>query len=62
MLSVMAASGSWLINQLDEFSDLDLVLVIKEKISGDKSKMVAYAKQLTFFPVLQASMWARQGF
>lgn len=45
----LAAGGSWLTNQLDEFSDLDLVLVTKEKISGDKSKMVAYAKQLGHF-------------
>jgi hypothetical protein len=42
----LAAGGSWLTNELDEFSDLDLVLVTKQKVSGDKAMMIAYAKRL----------------
>lgn len=45
----LAVGGSWLTRQLDEFSDLDLILVTKEKISGDKSKMLAYAERLGNF-------------
>src|SRR5688572_30301299 len=41
----LAVGGSWLSNELDEFSDLDLVLITKEKVSDDKEKMVAYAEQ-----------------
>lgn len=40
----LAASGSFITNELDEFSDLDLILITEEKIAGDKNKMVAYAK------------------
>ncbi|TKC08239.1 nucleotidyltransferase domain-containing protein [Pedobacter polaris] len=39
----LAVAGSWISDELDEFSDLDLILVTKEKISGDKSKMLWYA-------------------
>ncbi len=45
----LAVGGSWLSGQIDEFSDLDLILVTKEKISGDKSKMLGYAEQLGNF-------------
>lgn len=45
----LAVGGSWLDNQLDEFSDLDLILVTKEKISNDKNRMLGYAKQLDGF-------------
>ncbi len=40
----LAAGGSWITNEMDEFSDIDLVLVTKEKISDDKTKMLDYAK------------------
>jgi hypothetical protein len=39
----LAVGGSWLSNEIDEFSDLDLVLVTREKISDDKNKMLEYA-------------------
>lgn len=39
----LAVGGSWITNEMDEFSDLDLVLVTKEKISGDKTRMLSYA-------------------
>jgi predicted nucleotidyltransferase len=39
----LAAAGSWLTNELDEYSDLDLILVTKEKVSDNKDKMMAYA-------------------
>lgn len=45
----LAAGGSWLTGQLDEFSDLDLILVTRERISGDKTKMLAYAEKLGNF-------------
>lgn len=39
----LAIGGSWLTNELDEYSDLDLVLVTKEKIGGNKTAMLEYA-------------------
>jgi hypothetical protein len=42
----LAVSGSWLTNEMDEFSDLDLILVTQDKISADKDKMLGYAKCL----------------
>lgn len=39
----LAAGGSWIINEMDEFSDLDLVLVTGEKISDDQAKMTEVA-------------------
>ena len=45
----LAAAGSWLTNEIDEFSDLDLILVTREKIGGDKDRMLDYAKRLPHF-------------
>lgn len=45
----LAAGGSWIQNKLDEYSDLDLILVTKKKISGDKEKMLSYAKSFGDF-------------
>jgi len=42
----LAVAGSWITNELDEYSDLDLILVTKEKVSNDKEKMIAYAKTI----------------
>lgn len=42
----LAVGGSWLTDELDEFSDLDLILVTRDKISHDKAKMLAYAQKL----------------
>lgn len=42
----LAVAGSWLTNEIDEFSDLDLILVTQNKVSGDKQKMLTYANQL----------------
>ena len=44
----LAVAGSWLTNELDEFSDLDLVVVTREKISGDKNQMLGFAKRLGY--------------
>ena len=41
----LAAAGSWITNELDEFSDLDLVLVTTEKVSDSKTKMLEYANK-----------------
>ena len=41
----LAVAGSWLTQELDEFSDLDIVLITKEKVGGDKELMMAYAKK-----------------
>lgn len=45
----LAASGSFITNELDEYSDLDLILITKEKVAGDKDKMVSYAKSFGNF-------------
>lgn len=39
----LAAAGSFITNELDEYSDLDLILITKEKIAGNKEKMLEYA-------------------
>ncbi|WP_421945084.1 hypothetical protein [Pedobacter sp.] len=44
----LAAAGSWLTNELDEYSDLDLVLVTKGIIGGDKEKMLGYANKFGY--------------
>lgn len=41
----LAAGGSWITNELDDYSDIDLVMVTREKIGGDKARMMAYAAQ-----------------
>lgn len=41
----LAVAGSWLTNEIDEYSDVDLILVTKEKISDDKAKMLDYASR-----------------
>lgn len=41
----VAVAGSWLTNDLDEFSDLDLILVTAEKISSNKNKMLEMANR-----------------
>jgi hypothetical protein len=45
----LAVAGSWLTNEIDEFSDLDLILVTKQKITDDKNLMLEYAKRLGNF-------------
>lgn len=42
----LAAGGSWIANEIDDYSDLDLVLVTETKISGDKNKMLEFANQI----------------
>lgn len=37
--------GSWLTKEIDEYSDVDLIIVTKEKVSDDKAKMLDYAKR-----------------
>lgn len=41
----LAVAGSWLTQELDEFSDLDLILVTYDKVGGDKERMMAYAQK-----------------
>jgi hypothetical protein len=41
----LAAGGSWISNSLDKFSDLDLILFTKEKISHDAEVMRDYARR-----------------
>jgi hypothetical protein len=45
----IAVGGSWIEQNMDEFSDIDLVLVTKEKISNDISNMKEYAASLGDF-------------
>lgn len=42
----LTAGGSWLTDELDEYSDLDLIIVTTEKITDDKEKMLEYAKKM----------------
>lgn len=39
----LAVAGSWITNEIDEYSDLDLILVTKYKIAGNKEKMMETA-------------------
>ncbi len=41
----LAVAGSWINDELDEYSDLDLVLITREKISNDIGKMRSYAEK-----------------
>ena len=45
----LAAGGSFITNELDEYSDLDLVLITKKMIAGNKEKMINYAKSFGDF-------------
>ena len=45
----LAVGGSWLTDEIDEFSDLDLILVPKEKVSDDKIKMLKFAEKIEGF-------------
>jgi predicted nucleotidyltransferase len=40
----LAVAGSYITNEIDEFSDVDLVLVTAERIAPDVERMVGYAK------------------
>lgn len=40
----LAAAGSFITGEIDEFSDVDLVLVTRNKISDDLPKMESYAR------------------
>ena len=48
----LAVAGSWITQETDTFSDLDLVLISSNKISHDPDQMKAIAKQ--FGPLLSA--------
>lgn len=41
----LAVAGSWITSELDEYSDIDLVLVTKKQIAGNKEKMLGYARR-----------------
>lgn len=41
----LAAGGSWINNQIDEFSDIDLILVTEQIASDNFDKMCSYAKK-----------------
>ena len=41
----LAVAGSWISNEIDEYSDLDLILVTKYKIAGNKEKMMETARR-----------------
>lgn len=42
----LAVAGSWITNEIDEYSDVDLILFTREKLSDKKEKMMAYASYL----------------
>ena len=41
----LAAGGSWINNQIDEFSDIDLVLITEQVVSDTFDKMYGYAQR-----------------
>ncbi|WP_442591910.1 aminoglycoside 6-adenylyltransferase [Pedobacter sp. AW31-3R] len=41
----LAGAGSWLTNEMDKWSDLDLVVVTRDNLNADKSKMLEYASR-----------------
>ena len=41
----LAVGGSWISNEIDEFSDLDLILVSQNRIAPDFESMSSYAKK-----------------
>lgn len=41
----LAGAGSWLTDEIDRWSDLDLVVITSENLNADKSKMLAYAER-----------------
>jgi predicted nucleotidyltransferase len=45
----LAVAGSFITNEVDEFSDVDLILVTVDKISADVDKMTTYAKSFGNF-------------
>jgi predicted nucleotidyltransferase len=45
----LAAAGSFITDELDEYSDLDLIVITKKKIAGDKEKMLDYARSFGDF-------------
>ncbi len=42
----LAAGGSWITNEIDEYSDLDLIIVTAERLSDSKDKMLNCALSL----------------
>lgn len=44
-----AVGGSYASGEMDDYSDLDLILVTRERIAGNKERMIDYAKRLGHF-------------
>lgn len=44
----IAAGGSWITNEIDEYSDVDLIVVSHQKISGDTSNMKDIASRFGY--------------
>lgn len=56
-------AGSWISNEIDEYSDLDLVLVTKYKIAGNKDKMLDTARRFgDLVSGLTSGVWVNQGY
>jgi len=45
----MAVAGSWVTNEIDAYSDLDLIIVTREKIGDNKARMIEYARNFGNF-------------
>ena len=41
----LAVGGSWITDEIDEYSDLDLILVTNYKIAGNKERMLDTARR-----------------
>ena len=42
----LGVGGSYLTGEMDEYSDLDLILVTSERVAGNRERMLDYAKRL----------------
>lgn len=42
----LAVAGSWITQEIDAYSDVDLILFTKEKVAGNPERMTAYANKL----------------
>ena len=45
----LAVGGSYASGEMDDYSDLDLILVTRDRVAGNRERMTAYAKKLGHF-------------
>ena len=45
----LAVGGSYASGEMDDYSDLDLILVTRDRVAGNRERMTAYAKKTRSF-------------